>query len=343
LDPSVIQNVNGKGQAAGESDSLVSPNNFIGFCVGKTITNGLQVKQGSCNPVPMGDIPTVNNMPSAKFNFPKNFDTLTPDTPFTISLQVRNLVSGTFTNAANTYYAAPQQLVNGVIQGHSHVTVQLMSSLKSTEPLDPKVFAFFKGLNAASPNGVLTADVTKGLPAGVYRLSSINSAGNHQEVLGPVAQRGSFNDVVYFTVSDKGASNVNGTSSSVVPPAVKPTATLSDVSSSTVSSSDLSSPAVPSPTGKGGNGGKDPKTSPAADLPISTSSVKPVVSPTPLPVSTGKEGGKGGDVVSTSTALPVSATPPAKNGTPDDSPSGKGRGGGNGQNSKRMHKRMRLA
>jgi len=41
-----------------------SRNNFIGFCVGKTITNGKQVQTGSCNPTPMGDIPSVDNMAS---------------------------------------------------------------------------------------------------------------------------------------------------------------------------------------------------------------------------------------------------------------------------------------
>jgi hypothetical protein len=72
-----------------------------------------------------------------------------------------------------------------------------MASLDSTQPLDPKVFAFFKGLNNVANNGVLTASVTNGLPAGFYRISSINAAANHQEAVGPVAQRGSFNDVVY--------------------------------------------------------------------------------------------------------------------------------------------------
>jgi transcription initiation factor TFIID subunit 15 len=165
----------------------------------------------------MGDIPSVDNMvsfryvllridltfhrqPSAKFNSPKNFDTIATNTPFTISLQIRNMATGTFTNAANTYYAAPQQLSGGVIQGHSHVTVQKLASLDSPQPLNPKVFDFFKGLNGVAENGILTADVTKGLPAGVYRISSINSAGNHQEALGPVAQRGSFNDAIYVRI-----------------------------------------------------------------------------------------------------------------------------------------------
>ena len=108
--------------------------------------------------------------------------------------------TGVFTNAAATYFAAPQQLVGGVITGHSHVTVQQMTSLDSTDPLNPKVFAFFKGLNGVAQGGVLTADVTNGLPVGVYRISCINSAGNHQEVLGPVAQRGSFNDAIYVRI-----------------------------------------------------------------------------------------------------------------------------------------------
>lgn len=209
LDPSVIQNVNGKGQAAGEADSLVSTNNFIGFCVGKTITNGKQVQGGSCNPTPMGDIPSVDNMPSVKFQFPPNGGNVQADTAFTIIMNTNGMQTGTFTNAANTYYAAPQQLNNaGQIIGHNHVVVEAIPALGSTQPTNPRVFAFFKGLNAAASNGQLTADVTKGLPAGVYRMSSITSAGNHQSVLMPVAQRGAVDDAVYFTVG--GNANNNG-------------------------------------------------------------------------------------------------------------------------------------
>lgn len=46
-------------------------------------------------------------------------------------------------------------------------------------------------------NGVLTADVTAGLPAGAYRLCSINSSSNHQPVIVAVAQHGSLDDCVY--------------------------------------------------------------------------------------------------------------------------------------------------
>jgi hypothetical protein len=110
--------------------------------------------------------------------------------------------TGTFTNAANTYYAAPQQLNGaGQVIGHNHVVIELIPSLDSTQPTNPRVFAFFKGLNAAAANGKLTADVTKGLPAGTYRMSSITSAGNHQSVVMPVAQRGSVDDAVYVRFS----------------------------------------------------------------------------------------------------------------------------------------------
>ena len=106
--------------------------------------------------------------------------------------------TGVFTNADNTYFAAPQQLNSGgQIIGHNHVVVEAIPALDSTQPTNPRVFAFFKGLNSVASNGQLSADVTSGLPAGTYRLSSITSAANHQSVVVPVAQRGSVDDAVY--------------------------------------------------------------------------------------------------------------------------------------------------
>lgn len=207
LNPSVIQNINGKGQAAGEADSLVSNNNFIDFCVGKTITNGKQVQGGSCNPTPMGDIPSVDNMPSCKFASPPNNGNIAANTAFTITLNTKNMQTGSFTNADNTYFGAPQQLNQGQIVGHNHVVVEAIQSLDSTQPTNPRVFAFFKGLNGAAVNGQLSADVTNGLAAGSYRVCSITSSSNHQSVAVPVAQRGSVDDCSYFTVGG----NNNGT------------------------------------------------------------------------------------------------------------------------------------
>jgi len=219
LDPSVIAPAFAQGQPATpqEVQSLQSTNNFINFCAGKTITNGLQVKTGSCNPAPMGDIPSTSNMPSAKFTFPTNGGTVAANTDFTISMAIRGMQTGLFTNAAASYFAAPQQLNNqGQISGHSHVVVEQLSALDQTTPTDPTKFAFFLGLNAAANNGILTADVTNGLPAGAYKLSSINTAANHQPVLVPIAQHGSLDDAVYFTVTANGAaSNTGGANGAV--------------------------------------------------------------------------------------------------------------------------------
>lgn len=103
-------------------------------------------------------------------------------------------------NADENYFAAPQQLNSaGQIIGHSHVVVEKLDSITQATPTNPEIFAFFKGLNAAAVNGLLTADVTNGLPAGAYKLSSINAAANHQPVLVPIAQHGALDDAIYVS------------------------------------------------------------------------------------------------------------------------------------------------
>jgi hypothetical protein len=212
LDPKVLatgfENNGQNVPAAGQVASLTSSNNFINFCLtvpNLPITNGKQIATGSCNPAPMGAIPSNGNMPSAKFVFPPNGGSVEANTAFTIKMAIKNLQTGAFVNAQENYFAAPQQLnKQGQIIGHSHVVVEALSALDQTTPTDPKKFAFFKGLNAAAKNGILTADVTAGLPAGVYKISSINTAANHQPCVVPVAQHGSLDDAVYFTVKAKG-------------------------------------------------------------------------------------------------------------------------------------------
>ncbi|PFH50367.1 hypothetical protein AMATHDRAFT_4019 [Amanita thiersii Skay4041] len=193
---------------AGQVKSLTSTNNFINFCLtvpNLPITDGKQIPTGSCNPAPIGAIPSVDNMPSAKFVNPPNFGTLKANTAFTIKMAIRGMETGNFVNAQENYFAAPQQLNGqGQIIGHSHVVVEQLTSLDQATPTDPQKFAFFKGLNEAAQGGFLTADVTAGLPVGVYRVASINAAANHQPVIVPIAQHGSLDDMVYFTVTEDG-------------------------------------------------------------------------------------------------------------------------------------------
>lgn len=91
--------------------NLSFSNNFIGFCVGKTITNGLQVQGGSCNPTPMGDIPSVDNMPSVKFEFPPNGGNVQANTEFTI-VMVRSLARALVTLSLLTWLSEYQRNAN---------------------------------------------------------------------------------------------------------------------------------------------------------------------------------------------------------------------------------------
>lgn len=114
-------------------------------------------------------------MPGAKITFPTNGGTFPANTDFTFKMNIQNMVTGNFVNANTNYYGAPQQLQGGKVVGHSHVTVQLLDSIDTTNPPDPTVFAFFKGINTPDQNGVLTVDVTAGLPAGAYRFCTVCS------------------------------------------------------------------------------------------------------------------------------------------------------------------------
>lgn len=55
LDPDAIQSgsftdgSDSLGADAAQAPSLTSQNNFINFCAGKKLTNGLQITEGSCN------------------------------------------------------------------------------------------------------------------------------------------------------------------------------------------------------------------------------------------------------------------------------------------------------
>jgi len=194
---------------AGQVASLTSSNNFINFCLtvpNLPITNGKQITSGSCNPAPMGMIPSTDNMPSAKFVFPtNNDDSLFENTTFTVQLAIQNVQTGSFVNPDENYLAAPQQLnAQGQIIGHAHIVMQSLSSINQSTPLDPKTFAFFQGVNSPAVNGILSAKVNGGLPAGVYRLSSMVAAANHQPVIVPVAKRGSPDDAVYITIKPNG-------------------------------------------------------------------------------------------------------------------------------------------
>lgn len=212
----------------------------------------------------MGDIPAKTNMISTIITNPQQGGAEVPsDTTFNITLQVANLVAGSFTNADSTYYAAPQFLSGGNIVGHTHVTCQdLGANLNPSQPPDPTQFAFFKGINdAGNGDGLLAAEVTGGLPAGNYRCCSLTAASNHQPVLMPVAQRGSQDDCTKFVVSGNGnVANIasNSGSKGVAAAALAASAVAIgpdvNISSTAAAATAATSTAAAAAAGKGGKG-----------------------------------------------------------------------------------------
>jgi hypothetical protein len=210
----------------------------------------------------MGDIPAKTSMVSSIITNPQQGGAEIPsDTTFNITVQTANLVAGSFTNADATYYAAPQFLSGGKVVGHTHVTVQdLGSNLNPTSALDATQFAFFKGINdAGNGQGLLTAVVTGGLPAGNYRVCTMASASNHQPVLMPVAQRGSPDDCTKFTVSGNGktiniAANNGSKGQAAAAAAASAVALGPDVNVSQTASAAATVSASAAAGGKGGKG-----------------------------------------------------------------------------------------
>jgi len=164
-------------------------------------TNGQQLKaagQNSCSNTQQGEIPDVNNMVSTVILTPQNGQTMPANTAFTVSVKTQGMNLGFFDDPNTQYYLFSQQLdKSGKIMGHQHVTIQQIGD--PTQPLDPKAFSFFKGLNDIDNNGVLSVAVANGLPAGNYRLCTMTGAFGHQPVIMPVAQRGAQDDCIRFT------------------------------------------------------------------------------------------------------------------------------------------------
>jgi len=154
----------------------------------------------TCSKTELGEIPLASKMPSTLILFPENASKLPANKSFTIKIKSINLHTGNFDNATSQYLLFSQQLDNnGLILGHIFVTIQQLDSIGTDSSLNAEVFAFFKGLNiAAGANGILTQDVSDGLPAGSYRLCTMASSFALQPVVMPVAQRGAQDDCIRF-------------------------------------------------------------------------------------------------------------------------------------------------
>ncbi|THU80530.1 hypothetical protein K435DRAFT_496941 [Dendrothele bispora CBS 962.96] len=190
----------------GHVGSLTSTNNFINFCLTSLdvpITNGVQISTGSCNPAPIGALPSVDKMPSIKFISPRNGDTVSAGQSFTMSLAVQKLSQGVFTSFNKNFLSAPQQLDSqGLVQGYYAVVIDQLFDSHQISPTDPQNDnVYWRPILQKVVNGIVTVDITKGLPPGSYRVTSTAYAMNHQPVFAPVEQHGFFGDVVYVSLS----------------------------------------------------------------------------------------------------------------------------------------------
>ncbi|KAL0069332.1 hypothetical protein AAF712_003697 [Marasmius tenuissimus] len=200
----VVEESLGTGAKAGTyATSLTSSNNFINSCatVNLQFTNGKQIREGSCNAAPMGIIPSIDHIPSLKFQFPLNGAVLAINDPFTVRLGVKNMATGNSVNSQTNFLAAPQQVdSSGLVLGHTAIVIEQLDSLNQTASTDPSKFALFMAAIDQLTNGFHGFNVTGGLPAGSYRLSSVTTDANHHSIVVPLLQHGSIDDAVYFTV-----------------------------------------------------------------------------------------------------------------------------------------------
>ncbi|EQL02218.1 ribosomal protein s17 [Ophiocordyceps sinensis CO18] len=187
--------------------SITDKANFINFCDGKQLTNGLVIEKGpSCNGIPMGDIPAPDQMVSALFIEPKNGQKMALNQSFKIQVMIANLNAGSFTNATSTYYSAPQFLdKEGRVVGHTHITIQNLDETLDGGPVpDPAKFATFKAItDEGDGKGLLSTTVDGGLTTpGEKRMCTLVAAANHQPVIMAAALRGAQDDCIRFTVED---------------------------------------------------------------------------------------------------------------------------------------------
>ncbi|CAG8600790.1 7193_t:CDS:1, partial [Cetraspora pellucida] len=160
--------------------------------------NGTQNPNGDCVSTQMGEVPTKKNMISTLILEPQNGQNIPANQAFTVTTKTIGLNTGFFSDPATQYYTLAQSLGgNGMINGHSHITIQ---PLNGNNVPDPQLFAFFKGLNdKADGSGNLAVQVTNGLPPGQYRICTMVASASHQPPLMPVAQRGSQDDCIRIT------------------------------------------------------------------------------------------------------------------------------------------------
>jgi hypothetical protein len=182
--------------------------------IGKTIAGsqvqeavGVQLKTGgiACSSTPLGLIPSAARILTTLISEPAYGATLDASVNNTIKVRTTNLKSGFFDDPNAQYYLVPSTLspIRKTSEGHQHVVVQPMGN--GQQPLDPRNFAFFKGINdkevdptrrelfATIPGGTIKNN-------GPHRICTISGTFGHQSALAPVQRRGPSDDCIIVNV-----------------------------------------------------------------------------------------------------------------------------------------------
>ncbi|KAJ3064343.1 hypothetical protein HK102_008230, partial [Quaeritorhiza haematococci] len=198
-------NKNNNNAGAGNQNAGDAAERGQAFCQAQfpnlALADGSQNRNGACSLTVQGAIPSFNNMVSTIIVSPANGAQIPINQDFEIVVRTLNMELGVFDNPQTAYYQTPQTLNNqGIIRGHQHVVIQSMgNNANPNEPLDPRNFEFFRGLDF-EPSGGNTLTLT--VPAGTVRtrgfarLSTLTGTAGHQPVIMPVAQRGSQDDAI---------------------------------------------------------------------------------------------------------------------------------------------------
>ncbi|CAG8620673.1 4904_t:CDS:1, partial [Paraglomus occultum] len=153
----------------------------------------------TCSTTQLGEIPDITSMPSTLILEPKNGQVMGAGKPFDIKFLVTNMDLGNFDDPNTEYNSFGQQLTReGLIKGHSHVTIQDLGDGK--RPPNAESVDFFLGVNQEDNNGLLTVNVPNGLKPGLKRLCTMSGSFSHQPLVMPVAQRGSQDDCIRLFV-----------------------------------------------------------------------------------------------------------------------------------------------
>ncbi len=176
----------------------------VDFCTSQgfsedQIANGTQQVTSTCSRTVLGALPDVNNMISTIITLPFNGEIIPFGTNFTVIVVSSNIDFGFFDDPQTQYYITPQTLnENGLIKGHTHITVEKITD--RFQPLDARFPVFFRGLNGPSEDGSLSVIVDgsafEETGRGNYRICTITASSSHAPVLMPVARRGSQDDCI---------------------------------------------------------------------------------------------------------------------------------------------------